>query len=409
MATRRNQGVVSSLRQKENSPFTPGSPVPLELFVGRSDQIQQLMRHARQASSGKQENVFLSGDRGIGKSSLAHFVRELCSKDQNMLGIHVFLGGVTTLEELVRRLFDQLLKETHAESWFKKIRSLFGDFIENVGLFGVSVAFSPPRDQLKGLVREFPTAVKNVFEKIKEEKSGLVIILDDINGLADQPLFANWYKSFVDSVATHHGHFPVLLVLCGLLERRDSLSKLQPSLMRVFRVADVERLSDQEVSQFLQQAFESAGMKVEDQAMDMMMQFSTGLPALMHEIGDATFWADTDGVVNWRDAVQGITAAAEKVGQKYLDPTVYRAIRSERYKAILGKLVTQPAIGSFSKREVETRLNADEKKVFHNFLRKMRELGVIEADSERGPGEYRFVNRIFPVYIHMQSEAPEKR
>lgn len=405
MPARKKPKSLSSLRQKEYSPFTPGSPVPLELFVGRSDQIKQLMRYARQTRSGKQENVFLSGDRGIGKSSLARFLRELCAKEQNMLGIHAFLGGVTTPEEMVRRLFEQLLKQTHDESWFKRIRSLFGDFIENVGLFGVSVAFSPPKDQLQGLLREFPMAVKNVLEKIKAEKSGLVFILDDINGLADQPAFAHWYKSFVDSAAAYHGHFPVLSVLCGLPERRDSLSRLQPSLMRVFRVTDVERLSDEEVGQFLQHAFRTAGIKVQQPAMDQMVHYSTGLPALMHEIGDATFWADTDGAVDLSDAFHGITAAAEEVGQKYLDPTVYRAIRSERYRAILGKLVSQPGIISFSKRDVEARLGQQEKRVFDNFLRRMRELGVIESDSERGRGEYRFVNRIFPIYIYMQAST----
>ena len=57
------------MNNKENSPFTPGSTVPVELFVGRSEQIKELIRYVGQISSGKQENVFLAGDRGIGKSS----------------------------------------------------------------------------------------------------------------------------------------------------------------------------------------------------------------------------------------------------------------------------------------------------------------------------------------------------
>lgn len=56
------------LRNKENSPFTPGNPVPVELFVGRAEQIEQIRRYARQACTGRLENVFLSGDRGIGKN-----------------------------------------------------------------------------------------------------------------------------------------------------------------------------------------------------------------------------------------------------------------------------------------------------------------------------------------------------
>ena len=62
------------MSNKGNSPFTPGSPVPVELFVGRERQIRELIRYAGQVSS---------GDRGIGKSSLASFLH-------NILGIHVF-------------------------------------------------------------------------------------------------------------------------------------------------------------------------------------------------------------------------------------------------------------------------------------------------------------------------------
>lgn len=192
------------MSNKENSPFTPGSPVPVELFVGRAEQITEILRYVKQASSGKQENVFLAGDRGVGKSSLASFLRYLVATRENVLGIHVFLGGVSTLEEMVRHILDQLLKETKEEACFKHISKFFGKYIKEVGLFGISVSFNPPEQDLKDLVRNFPEVLGNLLEKIKEEKAGLFIVLDDINGLVEKVEFANWYKSFVDEVATHY-------------------------------------------------------------------------------------------------------------------------------------------------------------------------------------------------------------
>ncbi len=58
----------------------------------------------------------------------------------------------------------------------------------------------------------------------------------------------------------------------------------------------------------------------------------------MHEIGDAVFWKDEDGIISENDAMSGIFDAADRIGKKYLDPKVYRAIRSERYRSILRKL-----------------------------------------------------------------------
>jgi len=397
------------MNNKEKSPFTPGSPVPVELFVGRSNQIRELIRYVKQTSSGKQENIFLIGDRGIGKSSLASFLRYWVATQMNMLGVHVFLGRTSTLEQMVRHIFEQLLKETKVQTWFNDIAGLFGKYIKEIGLFGISVSFSPPEEDLKELVRKFPEALYNFLGKIKKQKAGLFIALDDINGLAEQKEFADWYKSFVDEVATHYKDFPVFTMLIGLPEKRDCLSSLQPSLMRIFRIVEIEKLSDSEVEQFISQAFDQANIKIEPDAIDLMVRYTSGLPLLMHEIGDATFWLDNDGLINNDDASHGILIAAEKVGEKYLDPKVYRAIKSTRYRSILRKLGEEPISRNFLRRNLESKLDENEKKVFNNFLRKMRNLGVIELDVERGSGAYRFINEIYPIYIWMESIKSKKK
>lgn len=234
------------------------------------------------------------------------------------------------------------------------------------------------------------------------------MILDDINGLADKKEFANWHKSFADEVATHYKNFPVFIMLLGLPDKRDSLSRLQPSLMRIFGIVEIEKLSDDEVRGFLSNAFEEVDIAVSPKTMDIMVHFSSGLPILMQEIGDATFWSDTDGVIDREDVFQGILEAAESIGKKYLDPNVYNALRSERYRTILRKL-GQPPSRHFKKRDVEERLNEKEKKVFHNFLRRIRELEVIERDIEGGRGSYKFVNELYPIYIWMESEGFEHK
>jgi hypothetical protein len=393
---------------KESSPFTPGNPVPVELFVGRSGQIKELIRYVKQTSSGKQENIFMAGDRGLGKSSLASFLRYYVSTQMNFVGIHVFLGRVSTLEGMAHHIFEELLKETRTEPWFENIAKFFGKYIKEIGLFNISVSFNPPEEDLKELVRKFPEAISNLLQKIKEQKKGLFLALDDINGLAEKAEFANWFKSFADEVATHYRDFPVLIMLIGLPEKRDVLSNLQPSLMRIFRVVGIEKLTDEEVEDFLSKAFQKAGMKVSPKAMKLMVTYSSGLPLLMHEIGDSAFWIDTDGIIDVNDAAQGIFTAAGKIGEKYLDPKVYRAIRSTRYRSILRKLGDIQISRNFMKKEIEAKLNESEKRVFHNFLKRIRELGVIEPDVESGRGAYRFVNAIYPLYIMMESQRSQK-
>ena len=195
----------------------------------------------------------------------------------------------------------------------------------------------------------------------------------------------------------------------GLPEKRDALAALQPSLMRVFRVVEIERLSDEEVRDFFARAFEEVGRQVEPEALSLLVQYSSGLPIIMQEIGDATYWVDEDQVVDRTDASLGLIKAAGNVGNKYLDPKVYRAVRSQRYRSIIRKIARDPTSPGFTRNEVMSRLDKKETKVFDNLLRRLRELGVVEADVEGGRGAYRYANQMYPVYMWLESEQASQQ
>jgi hypothetical protein len=393
---------------KEYSPFTPGNPVPLELFVGREKQVKEILKYANQSTHGRLENVFLSGQRGIGKSSLASFLRYYLQEEKDFLGLHVLLGGVDDLNELVRRVFENIYKAANKKSWFKKISGFFGNYVEKVGIFGIDVSFNPTKKNLAEIVKNFPMALHNLTEKIKSHKKGVFIILDDINGFCKKPDFANWYKSYVDFVATHHLDFPVFMMLIGLPEIRDMLSEHQPSLLRIFRVIEIENLYDNEVSEFFKKAFGSVELEIEEEAMQIITRFSNGLPILMHEIGDSVFWGFTNDSVTKSTAVKGVIEAADRIGKKYLDPKVYRAVRSERYRSILRKIGEDIKMG-FHKRDILEKLKEKEQKVFDNFLKRMIDLGIIIKDIEKGRGHYKFVNDLYSIYIGLESQSFTKR
>ena len=395
---------MATIDQKYSSPFTPGSPAPADLFAGRIRQIKEVDNYLRQSAAGRQENVFLTGDRGIGKSTFASIVRQMAGINHGMVGIHVFLGGVTTLEELTRRIFEALVREGWDQPWYARISNMLSDRVKKVGALGITIEFSPGPEDLTLLTRRFPEAFGEFVARISEDRRGVLIILDDINGLADNDRFANWYKSVVDQIATQFGPYPALIMLSGLSERRDQLAVHQPSLMRVFRIVELERLDDEEVESFFDKAFGEVGMTVKADAMRRMVGYSSGLPVMMQEIGDATFWADSDGVVTQQDAVSGIRGAAVSVGQKYLDPNIYQAIRSGRYRAIIRKMAGDSIQPDFTRQQIASILTEEEFRVFDNLLRRLRQLGVVEIDYERGRGAYKYTNQIYPVYMWMEAQ-----
>lgn len=98
---------------KDYSPFTPGQPASNELFVGRKSEVERLVKMVGASVTGRLQMAYLSGERGIGKSSIASFVRRVCEQKHRVLGVHAYLGGVNSLEDMVSRIFNQILKVTH--------------------------------------------------------------------------------------------------------------------------------------------------------------------------------------------------------------------------------------------------------------------------------------------------------
>lgn len=393
-----------------SSPFTPGRPVPVEFFVGRLEEIGRLRKKVESAVGARRlEMGFVVGERGIGKSSLAAFVRTLCEREQRVLGIHTFLGGVSTLEEMVRRVFDRLLKEGVETPWYGKLKAFFGKHIREVGLFGISVEFGAPDKDLGRLVHDFAPALRNLLENLKDEKSGVLVILDDINGLALSEHFANWLKSLVDEISVSKQPLPLCLLLVGLEDRRESLIQLQPSLARVFDIVDIRSWSGQETQEFFRTAFAKVGMPVKDDALEMLAHYAGGLPVFAHELGDAAFAIDTDNVIDFGDAANAVVNAADVIGRKHLEPRVLSSIRSTHYRSILRKIAREPFHAAFARAEVARGLRAEEVKVLGNFLRKMEDLGVIEKDREKGPGSYRFCSRLHFLYFMMEARRAAER
>ena len=386
----------------EASPFRPGQPVPIEFFVGRLEEIERLRGMAKAAAQGRFKIGFISGERGIGKSSLAYFARRLSERECNSAGCHVFLGGVQAMNEMVRKTFDHLLNESIDKPWQRQVGAFFGDRVRKVGLFGFSLELDLKERDLSTLTQNFVSSIRNLLDELEGQKDALFLVLDDINGLAASEEFANWLKSTVDEIATSERKMPLCLLVVGLEERRRELVEKQPSLARVFELIDIAPWSDREAKEFYQRAFHSAQAKIGETELNTLVQFTGGLPVLAHEIGDAVWRMAKNLDIEAREVSQGIVSAAEVIGHKLLEPQIFSAIRSERYRSILEKMADEPQM-RFRRSELAARLTTAERNAMDNFLRRMRNLGALETDADVRGG-YKFPNRLHALYFSLEAK-----
>lgn len=379
----------------KESPFTPGRPVPVEYFVARRKEIERIERAIRQTLSGRNENIFITGERGIGKSSLAWYAHHLAEKE-GLLCSYCYMGPDKSLEDIAGTVFQGLL-EGCDKSTFEKLKEAFHKYIKSINLPFVGLEFTDNKSDLRDLVINFIPALRHIYGGAKENgKNGLLVILDDLNGVTDLPEFSMFLKSTVDGIATSKGPLPLLLILVGIPDRREDLLKHQPSVSRIFDVVDLILMSEEESKEFFTGIFSKKMLPVADDALSLMIKMSGGYPMLMHEVGDAVFWQDTDDQIDIKDAKYGIMEAAKSVGRKYIGTQVSRVFRNKTYSSILLQLGKKMPIGVTFKRQELMKENALRRNL-DNFLNKMKKLGIMVEAKEWG--EYRFLNPLYHLYV----------
>ena len=391
---------------QESSPFRPGQPTPYELFTGRIKEIEHLWGMVKASTHGQLRIGFVTGERGIGKSSLASFVRDLAEQESHIAGCHVFLGGIKDLQGMLKRVFNGLLTQNIDRPWHQAVRDFFGDRIRKIGLFGVTLELDLKSEDLDRLALDFVPTIMHFLDKIKNTRKGLFLVLDDINGLASSDEFANWLKSTVDQIATSRKQIPLCILVVGLEDRRQELVSCQPSLARVFDLIDLAPWTTEEAKEFYRTSLHRVDATVGDSELGLLAAFTGGLPVLAHEIGDAVWRTASSPDIRDEDVRKGIIDAAENIGRKYLFPQIYRAIRSERYQSILKKIADPPSI-TFQRSAVMEKLSAREKRVFDGFLRRMKKLGALQSDPS-SRGGYKFPNELYLAYFYMESTRAAK-
>jgi len=393
------------------SPFYPGKPVHPEFFTGRKDQIKEIMRLMHDTIKGSQRNVFIIGERGIGKSSIASFIDWWGQNNyQSFLSCHTFLGNTINVEAMVGKIIEELLEKVNKKPYWDKIKKIFGNTITEAGLFGINIKFNPTDDQMKDLIENFPSKLLEISNKIKEnsedENPCFLIILDDIDKIIDNESFHYWIKSTLDYMSTNKDfiNFPLCLILVGLEDKYEALSKYQPSTKRIFNVVKINRMTNMEIEELVSNALDKVNHTVTKEALDLISTYSSGLPVVAHEIGDQAYYISEDSEIDMEDMANAITKAAHQIGTKYIESKITKAIRSEDYKSILKKINKDEISNTFNISHIKKILKDEEKKKLSNFLVRMQELGLINKDFSKKSGSYHYTQSIYPVYLYMISQ-----
>lgn len=397
--------------KEKNSPFQPESPVRPENFEGRKWIINKNSPYLNQGANGTPTHFFIKGKRGMGKTSLADYFKNIVDVEYNMLTIHVLNDGVHDLDSLIQQIVERILNKVKTEKWGENIIHTIKKHIKSVEVSKVKIELRPDPENIKFIKDNFPFFLNDIIKNLDKNKTGLFIIIDDINGLAETPDFTNWYKSFADTISTEIRELPLVMILTTYPENAQKLYNYNASFNRIFKHIEIGELNNSEIENFFRKTFEEVKISVEDAAMDLMVKFSSGMPTMMQEIGEGVFWFNRDDVIDKNDTWRGILDAGDAIGEKHIRPTLDKSIRSKPYLTILKALGNDFMFSNiekeytFRKKEFMPKLNKREQNAFPKFLKRAKDLNIIEYASTPNNGIYKFSNNLYPVYFFIEANT----
>ncbi|RAP43572.1 MAG: hypothetical protein BZ136_09550 [Methanosphaera sp. rholeuAM74] len=395
-----------------HSPFQPNDPVNPKKFKGRQEIIKQIDRYIPNARNGIVQHFYLTGKRGMGKTSLANYLLDNYERNHNTIGVHVVNDGIHDIESLLTSIVEILLNKNKTETWYNKLYDGLKDEVKSIGILGNSIEFRPKKETVEMLRTHFATFLRELSE---ESKQNFIIVIDDVNGLSQTKEFANWYKSLADTLALkdYYGKTRVAFILTSYPDKLTLLHNHNPSFTRIFHQYNLPELTTEEIREFYIDNFNLSNIKLDEDALKSMIYFCSGMPTMMQEIGDAIYWTIDDTLqVSKEKSMQGILLACTNIGRKYLKPVLDNKIKSGNYKIIFEKiseLVISEGYLTFFKKDVNKLLTPEESKSLDGFLKRAKELKIIEQNENHTPGEYEFSNKLYPIYFLVQKEIGDKQ
>ena len=308
----------------DDSPFSPLQPVEPSDFVGREAQIDRLIGVVRQARKSLKV-AWIGGERGMGKSSLASFVGFVAERDHNALVGHVHLAGANELSEMVRQAYMDLIKDNQRGTVERKMFDFFGDKVEKFGLFDTRIKLNLSPEELNADAVSFAEALNKLRKQVGGDKKMVLLILDDINGLAESPAFAHW----IESMVTRQLEIPVCLVCVGLPQRLESIRNNNPSVVRTFSdIINIEPWAKDEAKDFFRKAFTKKGVEVDAEVLDFFAMHCGGIPTVAHEIGAQAWRFIKDKKLNIKIAREAVAHAMRLIDECCIAKEAMQALAS---------------------------------------------------------------------------------
>jgi AAA ATPase domain len=403
------------------------------MFVGRLTEVERLESQLIQTRAGHPTHFMLTGERGIGKTSLLNYFKWVAEgkvrigdvdddERVKLLVIDVDIDQSTTQLGLIRKIelsiSRQLAKSEPGRHFLKEAWT----FLQRIEAKGIRIGAAPSEVELDEVVfEEFSYTLKDIADRITSPESdglfgavyeGIVLLIDEADN-ASKALHLGTFLKLLHERLERRGCACLMTGLAGLPELRATLRMDHPSAVRMFEEVPLARLSDSEVNSVIDRCLERAEIdndlrtSIKTEARDMLVSLSEGYPHFIQQFGYSAFNSDEDDVISAEDVRKGAfgkRGALEHIGDRYYRDDFYNKIQEERYRQVL-RIMADKLDGWVTKQEIRERFKGTTANL-DNAIKALRDRKIILIkEGERGV--YRLQHKGFALWIKLNTADPQ--
>ncbi|NUB46413.1 AAA family ATPase [Fertoebacter nigrum] len=391
------------------NPFVPNGIAYTGMFTGRYDEILTIEQALFQTRNGNPQHLLLTGERGIGKSSLL-FYADLVARGEiesdgvkfNFLTVSTDLAGISSQAGLIKQVARELRSKLRQHKSLQEKAKKVWDFLSSWEVLGVK--YNGREDELDSdeLLDDLVSITDQLIES--KEFDGVAFLLDEADSAPSSANLGEFVKVFTERLAKR-GQSKLLLVLAGQSLIVNRLRESHESSLRVFQIVQMHPLEQAERELVVKRGLEIANEKNESQtdissdALELIASLSEGYPHFVQQFSFSAFQSDRDNLIDHDDVSSGAfneNGAISQLGAKYFSKMYYSKILSSEYRKVLDYMANH-GDQWVSRKDIVSNCGVSATNI-DNALMALKSREIILSDDARR-GFYRLPTRSFATWI----------
>lgn len=390
------------MKSRYVDPFSPDLPMsnPAQ-FSGRRTEVSLIVDSLYQLKHGKPTSTIITGDRGIGKSSLLNQAKELAQGDNtlpNRLDIDI---GTSKFDFVIawhdaakdqgpREIVSGIME--NLQGVVSAVLSKFKIELNLGGALKVSAREASSHD-ITAIVNQFCNDISTVAARAKEQgKDGVLIFIDELDRANPASGIATFFKLVVEKLARDKV-INVGFFCAGITGAIQNLEDDHASISRAFKDIPVPRLTAADSTEILRTGYGNVKCMFDDNVLTAIHKLSAGFPEPVHLLGSLTLSVDTDDHITLGDVEAAKIRALETLRKNKLK-AVLRSAGSGKYQEILRAMADHEG-DDVPLAFISDRIGYPQNEYSTN----MRQLQNRNVIVQRDRGVYSFVDPLLKEYI----------